>query len=73
MPLHNRVCGRETSYSGESTMKTVRIEEEDHTQLVAYAAYKALELKRQVNLAQAIHFLLETATSDKYRKEVLKK
>jgi len=54
-------------------MKTVRIKDDDHVQLLAYSAYKTLELKRQINLAEAIHFLLELAGSEHYRKKVLKK
>jgi len=49
-------------------MKTVRIEDNDHAQLVAYAAYLTLEKKRNINLAEAIHELLETASTEHYRK-----
>ena len=49
-------------------MKTVRIEDNDHAQLVAYAAYLTLEKKRNINLAEAIHELLETASTKHYKK-----
>jgi len=49
-------------------MKTVRIEDNDHAQLVAYTAYLTLEKKRNINLAEAIHELLETASTEHYKK-----
>jgi len=54
-------------------MKTVRIEDVDHAQLVAYAAYLTLDKKRIINLAEAIHYLLELASSEHYREELEKK
>jgi hypothetical protein len=52
-------------------MKTVRIEDNDHALLVAYAAYLTLEKKRNINLAEAIHELLEAAASTEHYKKGL--
>jgi len=54
-------------------MKTVRIEDVDHAQLVAYAAYLTLDKKRIINLAEAIHELLELASTKHYKKVLEKK
>ena len=62
------------AYNGESGaqgvlfMKTVRIEDEDMDLLVAYAAHLTLEKKQRVHLAEAIHELLELASSERYQK-----
>jgi len=54
-------------------MKTVRIEDVDHAQLVAYAAYLTLDKKRSINLAEAIHELLSLASTEHYKKILEKK
>ena len=54
-------------------MKTVRIADNDHAQLVAYAAYLTLDKKRIINLAEAIHELLELASTKHYKKVLEKK
>jgi len=50
-------------------MKTVRISEDTHSKLVAYAAYLTLEQKKQKSLNDAIEHLLDEASSTRYKKE----
>ena len=52
-------------------MKTVRISEETHGKLVAYAAYLTLEREAKQSLDDAIAQLLDTAASSRYQ-EILK-
>lgn len=49
-------------------MKTVRIQDEDHAQLIAYAAYLTIEKKAQVDLSEAIHSLLERMLREEQKK-----
>ncbi len=48
--------------------KTVRIDEKIYSELVAYAAYMTLDLKRKVNLSEAIDLLLDKASHVEYKK-----
>lgn len=52
-------------------MKTIRVSDQAHSKIVAYAAYLTLENKTQVNLSQAIDHLLENMSAKVYKEKVL--
>ena len=45
-------------------MKTIRVSEKAHGQLVAQAAYLTLEHKRKVTLNEALEFVLQEREAD---------